>query len=383
MNEAWLEHPVVRSVLDRLIDRIDSKPLSERSRAPGFRITAESIPELFSAPAPGEDDFAWSLIEKLRDRGYLEIRSGRSRPGTPPWELEPYLRLNPAAEAEVRSVLGRTERAPSEYERWREALSKIAPHFQGSVERFAAQPLHVPGRTPEEVAQRLIELPTLARGRSFYLREASARLFWGLSKLLDNRADAIAALLGESICPFPEKPVSLHIQFPAGSADGVLFVENETAFAALCERRVSATRSLVLVYAAGFKTAAKRMRLPGGAICYFREAHGNGNGLTIFQAWLRGDSRLPSYWWGDLDYSGMGILKALREGFADLTAWGPGYARMVEAVRQGFGHPPVAGDKEGQSDPERTGCVYADTELLPLIRSSGLFLDQEYVVWDE
>lgn len=383
MNEAWLEHPVVRSVLDRLIDRIDYKSLSERTRAPGFRVTAESIPELFSPSAPGEDDYVWGLIENLRDRGYVEIRLERRRAGVPPWEGEPYLRLKPAAEDDVRKVLGRTERVPSEYERWRAALAKIASHFDGSVERLSAQPLHVPGKTPEEVAQRLIDVPALARGNSLYLREASARLFWGLSKLLDNRGDAIAELLGKPACPFPEKPVSLHVHLPAVVPDGVLFVENETAFAALCKRRPLTIRSLVLVYAAGFKTAAKRMRLPGGAVCYFYEPRGNSDWVEMFQDWLRGESRLMAYWWGDLDYSGMGILKALREGFPDITAWQPGYAPMMDAVRNGVGHPPDAADKEGQSDPVMTGCSYADTELLPLIRSSGLFLDQEYVTWVE
>jgi len=379
---AWLEHPVVLEILNRLINFTDNIPASERSRAVGIRVTADTVPALFSPTAPGEDDYIWGLIEKLKENGWIDIRLAKARPGIPPWERNPYITMVTSSERAVRTVLGREERRVSEYEHWRTVLEAVKHRFPGSIERLGSQPLRVPGKTPEQVVERLGGILDLARGESLYLREASARLFWGLSKLLDNRGEAIAALLGVPNGPFPEKPVLLHVRLPPSPPDGVLFIENETVFASACERPSPVTQSLLLVYAAGFKTAAKRMRLPGGAASYFYGQRHNDDLIQTYMVWLHGEVHLPVHFWGDLDYSGMAILKALRDGFPQMTAWQPGYKPMVDHLRRGEGHSPEAADKEGQIDPGSTGCGYADLVLLPAIRDTGLFLDQEYVVRD-
>lgn len=382
VSTAWLEHPVVRELLDRLIDYTDDIPTSERSRAVGFRVTADTVPALFSPAAPGDDDYIWCLIEKLKENGWIDIRLAKVRPGIPSWERNPYVTLVADSERAVRTILGREERRVSEYERWRTALEAVKHRFPGSVERLGSQPLRVPGKTPEQIVERLSGILDLARGESLYLREASARLFWGLSKLLDNRGEAIAALLGVPTCPFPEKPILLHVRLPSLPPDGVLFIENETVFASACERPSPVTQSLFLVYAAGFKTAAKRMCLPRGAAPYFYGLRHNDDLIQAYMAWLRGEAQLSVHFWGDLDYSGMAILKALRDGFPQMMAWQPGYLPMVDRLRRGEGHSPEAADKEGQIDPVKTGCGYADLVLLPEIRDTGLFLDQEYVIRD-
>jgi hypothetical protein len=38
---------------------------------------------------------------------------------------------------------------------------------------------------------------------------------------------------------------------------------------------------------------------------------------------------------------------------------------------------PSAADKQGQLSIGSTGCVYADEQLLPALRSTGAFVDQE------
>ncbi len=43
----------------------------------------------------------------------------------------------------------------------------------------------------------------------------------------------------------------------------------------------------------------------------------------------------------------------------------------------GRGHYPNMADKTEQKDPGLTGCTYADEKLLPAIRASGRFVDQE------
>jgi hypothetical protein len=95
------------------------------------------------------------------------------------------------------------------------------------------------------------------------------------------------------------------------------------------------------------------------------------------EAWLYRRPVIPVFFWGDLDYSGMAILRDLKAIFPNLEAWQPGYARMLARLNAGAGHLPDEAGKAGQLDPGDTGCPYADQELLPAIRKSGRFVDQE------
>jgi hypothetical protein len=86
---------------------------------------------------------------------------------------------------------------------------------------------------------------------------------------------------------------------------------------------------------------------------------------------------MPCWFWGDLDFSGMRILAAVRRPFPTVSAWMPGYQPMHHALMRGHGHRPESAGKEAQKDLDRTGCPYADSVLLPAIRDEGRFLDQE------
>lgn len=88
---------------------------------------------------------------------------------------------------------------------------------------------------------------------------------------------------------------------------------------------------------------------------------------------------MPCHFWGDLDYAGIAILKALRLRFPGIEAWQPGYALMLKQLAGGH----RAGDtgKQEQVDPGGSGCPYADRQLLPAMRQQGRFLDQERVTW--
>ena len=100
-------------------------------------------------------------------------------------------------------------------------------------------------------------------------------------------------------------------------------------------------------------------------------------GLEAVGAWLFGKSDLPVRFFGDLDFAGMQILGSLREVFAQAEAWRPGYAKLATVLSAGDGHTPEAAGKGRQGDPGITGCAYADGVLLPLMRQSGRFVDQE------
>jgi hypothetical protein len=177
------------------------------------------------------------------------------------------------------------------------------------------------------------------------------------------------------------RPVLINVHLPK-KIQGVLFVENQESFLALCQHApsIGCIAGLALVYSAGFRGAAARIRQTGGAVFSALEAPAHCQ-LEAFERWwlTSEDDTLPCYFWGDLDYSGMAILAALKNSFAQISAWQPGYSVMLNSHASGIFHSLDAANKEKQKDPGVTGCLYADETLLPLMRRTGGFLDQEVV----
>jgi hypothetical protein len=92
------------------------------------------------------------------------------------------------------------------------------------------------------------------------------------------------------------------------------------------------------------------------------------------------DREVQTFFWGDLDYAGMAILRELGAVFPGTRAWEPGYEPMVGALESALGHLPEEAAKERQDDPGPTGCRYADEVLRPALHRTGLFYDQEGVL---
>lgn len=146
----------------------------------------------------------------------------------------------------------------------------------------------------------------------------------------------------------------------------------------MADVRGAAWEGSLLVYAAGFRGSARRLRTRNGCRLYLR-APASPASLPAIETWLFAplDDALPVHFFGDLDYAGMQILASLREVFPQASAWRPGYAPLAQLLAAGAGHAPQWAAKAQQIDPGSTGCSYADEQLLPLLRSPGRFIDQE------
>ena len=80
---------------------------------------------------------------------------------------------------------------------WRAAVeSRKLLISETALLRLYASPIEVVARPLEEVLSRFLSIRDMAH-EPLLLREVSSRVFWGLSKLLHGRADAVAALLEE------------------------------------------------------------------------------------------------------------------------------------------------------------------------------------------
>lgn len=269
--------------------------------------------------------------------------------------------------------------------RWSEAGATTPPEPRALLDYLARNPLLALQDLPMPEATRTLEAlhALCALGLELPLREASARVFQGRSKVLDNREELLR-LLGAAPGQFQEAPIQLLLDISAGFEEA-LFVENLVTFERMADLRQSAWRHSLLVYAAGFKGSARRLRSQQGCSLYVRASRSSGSapssaggeGLQAVEDWVFGSSDLPVRFFGDLDYAGMQILGSLREVFADAQAWIPGYGVLADAIERGGGHAPGLAAKELRADPGHTGCTYADQRLLPLMRHHGRFMDQE------
>ena len=137
---------------------------------------------------------------------------------------------------------------------------------------------------------------------------------------------------------------------------------------------------MALVYSAGFKSSAVRIRDRGGVSLHYT-GPGVNEHQSVFEALWHDELRIdwPLWFWGDLDFAGMNILKQLINRFSQLRAWQPGYQILLQHLRNGNAYAGGGDDQLTQIDPQATGCEYADECLLPAIRQYGLFVDQEIV----
>ena len=371
----WLKDSGVSQLLNFMVDKLDGADAQGKPLARAIKLDAKSFPALFKASLEEERERQWAHLQQMVAWGWLELKTDRQRPGQAAYECNPRLVIRD--EASLRAVTGRPARIRSAGELWREAIFRL-PGLEESVkEAVSRMKLEVPGRTAEEVARQLVHLPALV-DEPLLLREVSARLFWGLSKVLDGRQSLVAALLQVDECPFPEMPIQLQVFLPPNSFTGVLFIENLATFERATRDGTGRYADLALVYAAGFKGCARRLRSGTGASVYFA-SHGTveERRTSWFLAWLRAGTKLPCWFWGDLDHSGMRILAALRGVFDDASAWVPGYGPMLARLKAGQGHAAESGAKMGQQPIAMTGCSYADQQLIPALAATSCFVDQE------
>lgn len=370
------------ALLNVLMDRIEAMPFAARQRDISFPLSARTWPEFFAIALHGERMFVWRALEALQTQpGFaLVLDQRRGQRDLDIWERSPKVVIAAQAEAFLRDETGRQPSALVAWmAQWRQA---VPARFSNAAlcERLLSRPILILPRSPDQVLERLAGILALA-GENLMLHEVASRQFWGMSKILNGQQEAIALLLGTDVCPFPDKPVQLLVAArTADPAAPILFVENAATFEAMAAGRLSAADGFVLIYASGYKASARRLRQPVGSSVYFAPGVFERNaalGPGVL-AWLHGtDVKRPVHFWGDLDFSGMDILKELRVVFPGVQAWKAGYEALLARLLAEESHAPDEARKSGQTDPGLTGCPYADEVLLPALRRLGRFVDQE------
>lgn len=364
---SWLQdEPEVRALLDAALDRFDQQSGEQRRRA-----TFLSAELYLASLARGDEqaDHTWTLIRELADAGVLEMRRAKRGSLDADWH-NAKLAFAPAIESVLREWLQRPA-APSPMAQWRRAVEERAHLFPSGHEVLLTRRIGLTGRSDEEVVAALAGLASMRRPAT--LRQLSTLAFWGDSKVLDDRGDLIAALFPD--LPVRERPIVVAVHVPQ-SVQGVLFIENQDNYSAAIDGELAAGRDFAAVYLHGFRGTAARIRSRHGVHLHF-----GGPGIERreqFERWWFDDAvaMQPLFFWGDLDFASMQMLKSLRQRFGVISAWRPGYEPMLaELAARGGGNRP-AGHR--QVDPGATGCAFADDVLLPAVRALGCW-DQERI----
>jgi hypothetical protein len=366
----WLdEETEITALLGAVLDRFDRQPAQARQRQVSLPVETY-LPSLGRTDA--QADQTWALLRELEKIGVLTIRAARRSPFDPEWKAAK-VAFAPASDTVLRDWLGRDWTEPA-MQLWRREVSRHAAAFPGGAQALLTRRIVIRDRSPEQVVQAFADIASVTG--PITLRQLSALAFWGDSKLLDDRSDLIAAL-------FPgleirERMLVVSVFLPE-RCRGVLFIENQDTYTAALGGYPADCCDLALVYAAGFRGAAARVRSSGGALLHYAGV-GAATQQGQFERWWyeAGPAPGPCWFWGDLDFAGMQILKALRARFEGLRAWRPGYEPMLEQLRTRGGYRSASDDLRGQTDPSVTGCQLADSILLPAIRQYGQ-MDQERV----
>jgi hypothetical protein len=360
----WLdEEAEIRALLHAALDRFDRQRGVDRRRR--IHLGAlERLPSLKRADAAA--DQTWALVKELQRRGVLAIRRAAGSPYDVEWQAAK-IAFSPEAEETLRHWLGRDWSAPAA-SIWRQAVERHAESFHDGGAALAVQRIVIEDRSALEIVAALAGAAQLSAPMT--LRQLSATVFWGNSKILDDRGELIAALLPQ--LEIRDRTLVMAVHLPR-DCRGVLFIENQDTYTAAAAGAPLEARELALVYAAGFRGSAARVRSRPGSLLHYA-GPGRLELAERFDSWWYGGgaSLGPSWFWGDLDFSGMQILKALRGRFEGLDAWPPGYAPLLAQLQTAGGYGAAAGDDiRGQVDPGLTGCAYADSVLLPAIRRYG------------
>lgn len=372
----WLEDSIeVQQLLHRFVDKLDSQPLSERKQDLRIPVNKKILPELFRHDE--QSDQQWFFIKNLAEQYKLfRIKAMRK---TGPYDAEfnnTVLVFNPEAEGMLRTWLSRPIQLPYA-QQWRNAVRQHAAIFIDEGTELINRPAQIPGLTVEQVVNGFVQLAIYV-DKGLSLRQLSAMCFHGHSKFLDARDDLLGKIF--SGVNIQARPVLVNIFLPE-KIGGVLFIENHDTYMSACNGAFPEMDNCAVVFVSGFQGGAKRIRESDGASLHYHSRSHFDERLTFERWWFESaELGVDLFFWGDFDYSGMSILKVLRQRFGNVRAWQSGYDEMLAQITSGCGHEAKSAGKEDQLDPGQTGCAYADEMLLPAMRSSGLFLDQEAVV---
>ncbi len=367
------EQPEIQAILNWFINQLDKQGFDTRQRAPVLHIKKSS--PLFKSLYRFDEntDFIWSCIKQLAEKEEIfQLQLARNYYAQDVVYERARLIFNPNKEELVRQWLQRPRINP-ETRHWNELVRQYQKFFENPA-GLLDTPLKKDGWSAEQIMEGLICIgKSLTKPLS--LRQLSCACFLSDSKFLDNHSNLIAQLFPSLYPNIVTRPLIINAYLPR-TIRSILFIENQDTFLEYC---TTAPEDQVVIYSYGFKASCKHIRHRNNVVFSIINSPEVSSTLEqLEQYWYQESPTEPDYYfWGDLDYAGLAILKALREPFPNLVAWQKGYQPMLERLSAGQGHLAEQTGKSGQAVVEQTGCHYTDEILLPALKKHQRFVDQE------
>lgn len=379
----WLTEKDAQPVVELMrwfIRRLDELPQEHRTRPLTRKLDKKSCPALFNFRDAEHIVFLKGLISQLAEAPWHIWKICQRREISAD-SLEPVrsLQFNPATEHLLRNWLAMPLVDPLEVS-WRSAVERDS--YWTEPQKSLLIQLGYPGIfTPlallhslRTLGEYLTEYPSV----KLSWRRCSARFFFGQSKYLDDnfRRSWLLRFFPVLETIIDTRPILLNVHLTAG-ATSIVIVENQDTFCWLTKGSHPFEGHFHVVFGKGFTVGAQRIRQEDGVRFSYS---GEFAVVSDFESiWFDLQTTTPFFFWGDLDYAGMLILKTLKQSFVGLEAWQPGYEPMARAIEKGDGHSAESSSKTGQQFAGLTGCAYADQRLIAVIQQHQRFIDQEWV----
>ena len=378
---AWVnDNPLIIRLLSSYLDK------REREVRLSIRVNEKNTPELFNFDH--DTDALWALITHKLAQEHAMLRVQLKRNNTITAQdyqgAMLYFDTSDKTEDKIRHWLNRPK-VRSYFLQWQQALEQsVVENSTALIDeiKHAHKTAHCIISGFNHVQK---ELETLKENREcISLRCLSARCFWGDSKFLDEKRNLLYAIFPSYSHCIEARPIMMSAYIPE-QLNAAIFVENFDSFCALSNifmtiDKANVTRHTAIIYSAGFKSSAERIRTLGNSQFVTINTPSSESYQLFNDWWFKTQTQsVNCFFWGDLDYSAMTILRSLRNNFPTIRAWQAGYKLILQYHLGGLGHRLIEAKKQNQRDPISTGCDYADQQLLPLMRESQRFIDQEIV----
>ena len=367
--ENALRNEDISKVLNKILNKLDKIAVGDRANRLTLVINEGNFPSLYEPQEINDDIELENNINLLIKEKIFDLQQNKKSECLPLCDKKAKLIFNYDSENILRTFYNREIKVDD----WADILEN---YFSKDTELYRLlknNPFKIEGKNNNEIIEKL-SIWINQDKKSNSQRQESARCFWGLSKIFDKRDEFNNYFALESMS------ITLLIHPKSNSIKDILFIENLDTFHSAIESTNSIFDDFVLIYSAGYKLSAKRIRNRNGSKMFFTDdCIFSKETKEEFISWFyfEKEMNINTFFWGDLDYSGIDILSSLKTNFPNLRAWEEAYSKMLDALD--FGHPPIMAKKENQREPRVTGCNYADDLLLPALKEKKLFLDQEFI----
>ncbi len=367
------EQAEILAILNWFINQLDKQGFDTRQRAPVLHIKKSN--SLFKSLYRFNEntDFIWFCIKQLAEKeGIFQLQLTRNHYTQDVVYDKARLIFNPDKEELVRQWLQRPRINP-EISYWNQLVRQYQNFFE-APDFLLNTPLQKDGWSAEQIMEGLICIGQNLK-KPLSLRQLSCECFLSDSKFLDSHSNLIAQLFPSLYPNIAIRPLIINAYLPQ-TIRSILFIENQDTFLEYC---ATSPEDQVVIYSYGFKASCKNIRQKNSVVFSIINSQDASTTLNqLEQYWYQENLSEPAYYfWGDLDYSGLAILKALKEPFPHLIAWQKGYQPMLERLAAGQGHLAEQTRKCRQAIVEQTGCHYTDKILLPALKEYQRFVDQE------